>query len=225
MHVLRYKAKSFIFTANVRLQMEHEEKSVTEAQEHAFIRMAIDEAKKSKSEDDRIHPMVGAVVVKDGQVLGKAHRGELGPGDHAEFTLLEKKLGDATLVGATVYVTLEPCTTRKHPKVCCAVRLLERKVARVVIGMVDPDHRISGRGITTLREGRIEIGHFPDILAAEVEELNRHFKRSVVEAAKAAKVAEPTAQSVPQDMAASSVQITIHNSTIHGDVVGRDKKT
>ncbi len=62
-----------------------------------FCAMAIEEAKRSRSEDPRAHPKVGAVVVKEGVVLGRAHRGELGEGDHAEYTLLEKKLKDASL--------------------------------------------------------------------------------------------------------------------------------
>lgn len=185
--------------------------------DRTFMKLAIEEARKSKAEDDRVHPMVGAVVVRGGQVIGKAHRGELGPGDHGEFTLLEKKLADATLAGSTVYVTLEPCTTRNHPKLCCARRLLERRVARVVIGMVDPDSRISGRGITMLRQGAVEIGHFYGDLAAEVEELNRHFIRSVAEREKEAASNAPAS--------GSSVEIAIHNSTVGGDVVGGDKKS
>jgi hypothetical protein len=72
----------------------------------AFMRMAIEEARKSKAEDERVHPMVGAVVVRDGKVLAKAHRGELEGGEHGEFTVLEKKLKEDPLVGATVYVAV-----------------------------------------------------------------------------------------------------------------------
>jgi diaminohydroxyphosphoribosylaminopyrimidine deaminase/5-amino-6-(5-phosphoribosylamino)uracil reductase len=71
--------------------------------------------------------------VKDGRVLAKAHRGEF-PKEHAEFIALERKLANVSVVGATVYATLEPCTSRTDPKVPCAERLAERKVARVFIG-------------------------------------------------------------------------------------------
>jgi pyrimidine deaminase RibD-like protein len=141
-----------------------------------FSRLAIEEARKSVPEDDRVHPKVGVVVVKDGRVLASAHRGEIPP-CHAEYIALEKKLTDISLAGATVYTTLEPCTARNHPKVPCAIRLTERKVSRVVIGMLDPDDRISGRGQRALRKAGIATELFPATLMAEVEELNRDFIR------------------------------------------------
>lgn len=145
--------------------------------DRTFARMAIEEARKSLSENDgRPHPKVGAVVVKDGRVLSTAHRGEES-GNHAEFVALEKKLSNEAVAGATVYTTLEPCTTRNHPKIPCAERLIERKVARVVIGMLDPDDRISGKGVRKLRKAGIETALFPHDLAGEVEELNREFTR------------------------------------------------
>jgi pyrimidine deaminase RibD-like protein len=116
-----------------------------ESDDRRFARLAIEEARKSVPEDERVHPRVGVVIVKDGQVLATAHRGEI-PQCHGEYIALEKKLADVPLAGSTVYTTLEPCTSRNHPKVPCAIRLTERKVARVVIGMLDPDDRISGRG-------------------------------------------------------------------------------
>src|SRR5712692_6565125 len=145
--------------------------------EHECMRLAITEAQKSISEDDRVHPKVGAVVVKDNKILTTAHRGEI-RGDHAEFIALERKLRDVVLVGATVYTTLEPCTTRNHPKLPCAQTLVERKVARVVIGMLDPNPIISGKGQLMLREANIATELFPSHLMAEVEELNREFVRS-----------------------------------------------
>jgi pyrimidine deaminase RibD-like protein len=146
--------------------------------DRVFARMAIDEARKSISENDgRPRPKVGAVIVKRGQVLSSAYRGEL-RGNHAEFIALEKKLNDESVVGATVYTTLEPCTTRNPPKIPCAERLIERKVARVVIGMVDPDLRISGQGIRKLVAANIEVSLFPHDLVLELEELNRDFTRS-----------------------------------------------
>ena len=147
-----------------------------ENDDRRFARLAIEEARKSVPEDERIHPRVGVVVVKDGRVLATAHRGEF-PQCHGEFIALEKKLADVSLAGSTVYTTLEPCTSRNHPKVPCAVRLAERKVARVVIGMLDPDNRISGRGQRALRKAGIATGLFDHDLMTEIEELNRDFIR------------------------------------------------
>lgn len=145
--------------------------------DYKFAKLALDEARKSVAEDDeRPHPMVGAVVVKNGEVLAVAHRGEA-PGNHAEFTALEMKLPKNALTGATVYTTLEPCTTRRPPKVPCTERLIERRVARVVIGMLDPDERITGRGVRRLTEANIIADLFPHALRLEVEELNREFTR------------------------------------------------
>lgn len=142
-----------------------------------FMEMATDEARKSKAEDGRVHPRVGVVVVKDGRLLAAAHRGEF-PGCHAEYIALEKKLKDSSIAGATIYTTLEPCTTRNHPKIPCASRLIERKVARVVIGMLDPNPEITGRGQRALRKARIATELFPHDLMDEIEELNREFTRS-----------------------------------------------
>jgi pyrimidine deaminase RibD-like protein len=147
-----------------------------ETADRKFARLAIEEARKSLPEDDRVHPRVGVVVVKDGRILALAHRGEI-PQCHAEYIALEKKLTDVSLSGATVYTTLEPCTARKHPKVPCAIRLTERKVTRVVIGMLDPDKRIRGLGQMALRKARIATDFFQSDLMDEVEELNRDFMR------------------------------------------------
>ena len=69
------------------------------------MRLAIDEAKASKAEDERAHPRVGAVLVRDGKVLASGHRGELGAGDHAEFTVFEKKVPGIDLTGSTLFTT------------------------------------------------------------------------------------------------------------------------
>lgn len=89
--------------------------------ETQHMRLAIEEARRSRHEEGGPHPFVGAVVVRAGQVLASACRGDRDLGDHAEFTALQKKLERDKLSGCTVYTTLEPCTTRNHPKVPCAL--------------------------------------------------------------------------------------------------------
>jgi pyrimidine deaminase RibD-like protein len=149
-----------------------------------FARMAVDEARKSTPEDARAHPLVGAVVVKDGRVLATAHRGEIAA-NHAEYIALETKLNNVSITGGTVYTTLEPCTTRKHPKIPCADRLIERKVTRVVIGMLDPNPDIRGRGMWKLQQANIAVEMFPHELTKEIHELNRQFIRSCLDSDKA----------------------------------------
>jgi pyrimidine deaminase RibD-like protein len=140
-----------------------------------IMRMAIAEARKCEAEDDRTHPKVSCVVVRDGEILAVGHRGELGPGEHAEFTVLEKKLVHERLAGSTIYATLEPCTIRNPPKLPCATHIQRRMVKRVVIGMLDPNQAITGKGVLQLRRSGIEVQLFPADLMRELEELNRHF--------------------------------------------------
>jgi pyrimidine deaminase RibD-like protein len=150
---------------------------MTDQNEFDFMRKAVEVARKCVAEDQRISPKVGAVVVKNGILLATAFRGEIEAGQHAEFTALEKKLKHESLAGCTLYTTLEPCTDRNSPKLSCSERLKDRKVARVVIGMLDPNQAIRGRGILSLRKAGIDVSFFPTELMAELEELNREFIR------------------------------------------------
>ena len=102
------------------------------------------------------NPTVGAVVVRDGEVIGEGWHAELG-GLHAErAALADCAQRGAEPAGATVYVTLEPCahTGRQPP---CASALVEARVARVVYASDDPSAKASGRGPGMLRDEGIEV--------------------------------------------------------------------
>jgi len=145
--------------------------------DRAFCEMAIAEAKKSVAESDgRLHPHVGAVVVKDGKVLATGYRGENGKGDHAEYSAMQK-MNKADLKGCTVYTTLEPCSVRKPPKTPCTNHLIDSKVKRVVYGMPDKDESVFGHH--SLIEAEIEIALFPDDLVKELLALNKGWSDSL----------------------------------------------
>ncbi|MCB9749091.1 MAG: hypothetical protein H6713_03690 [Myxococcales bacterium] len=149
------------------------------------MRLAVDAAKKSEDEPgaEDAKPKVGAVAVLNDRILGVAHRGQLKAGEHAEYTLLERMLSQDSLVGATIYTTLEPCVARGKGKTPCVDHLLSRKVRRVVIGMLDPDVRIRGIGILMLRNANIQVDLFPPDLMGELEEMNRMFARAAAKRA------------------------------------------
>jgi pyrimidine deaminase RibD-like protein len=127
--------------------------------------------------------MVAAVVVRDGSVISTAHRGEIAAGQHAEFLALDVKPDtDQIFAGATLYATLEPCTERGHtkdgqPKIPCAQRIIDRRIKRVVIGMLDPNPKIRGLGVIALRKAGIEVAFFDGSSCAQLEDLNREFVR------------------------------------------------
>jgi pyrimidine deaminase RibD-like protein len=143
----------------------------------AFMTAAIERAKLSRHEDGPPRPKVGAVLVNEGKELGSAHRGELALGDHAEFGLLDKKLTHDKVAGGTLYTTLEPCTVRNPEKIPCAERIASRRLRRVVIGMLDPNQLICGKGVRLLRSRGIDVDLFPSSLMAQVEDQNRDFIR------------------------------------------------
>lgn len=140
-----------------------------------YMQLAVELASNCVSEDGKVSPKVGAVVIRDGVILASAYRGELKPGEHAEYTLLERKLKGVDLEGATLYSTLEPCTHRNHPKISCTDRVIERKLKRVVIGTLDPNQTIRGLGELRLQEAGVEITRFNPDLVLRLRELNQEF--------------------------------------------------
>jgi len=135
-----------------------------------FMESAVEEMRKSLSEHrHKQDPLVGAVLVgTNGNVLAATHRGDLRVGDHAEYTLIDRYLSDKNLDGATLYVTLEPCTRRNPPKKPCAERVVGARIRRVFVGMTDPNPDICGRGVQYLMNHGVEVDFFDLDLVHEI---------------------------------------------------------
>ncbi|TET08738.1 MAG: hypothetical protein E3J86_10130 [Candidatus Thorarchaeota archaeon] len=137
---------------------------------------AIELAAMSPSEDDRPHPKVGAVVVKDGEIIAEAFRGQIGRGDHAEFIALERmSRGNPNIEDSDLITTLEPCTQRSHDKKPCVSWIRTRRIRKVWIGTLDYNPIIMGKGETYLRNNGILIGRFPDDFQLEILKQNAEF--------------------------------------------------
>lgn len=118
------------------------------------------------------NPMVGCVIVKQGQIIGEGYHQKAGQG-HAEVNAFADCVDNGqSAVGATLYVTLEPCSHhgRTPP---CALNIIEQGIQKVVIAMSDPNPLVAGNGINLLRQAGIEVEI--GLLAAEAERLNKGF--------------------------------------------------
>lgn len=143
-----------------------------EAQDRRWMRRALALARLSEGET-RPNPPVGAVVVRDGRVLGKGrHRFAGGP--HAEVEALDACGGKAA--GAALYVTLEPCCThgRTPP---CTDRILRERITRVVVGCHDENGCHCGKGLEILRAKGVEVVY--GVCEREARELVTPFFRHV----------------------------------------------
>ncbi len=118
-----------------------------------FIRRAIRLAMNGRGRVEP-NPMVACVLVKDGRVIGEGYHAQFG-GPHAEPTALANCTESPT--DATAYVTLEPCCHLNKKTPPCAPRLIEAKIARVVIGCLDPNPDVNGKGVAMLRAAGIQV--------------------------------------------------------------------
>lgn len=130
-----------------------------------YIRLALTLAERGRL-TARPNPMVGVVVVRDGQILGSGYHVKPGTA-HAEVAAIEHAGG--RVAGSTVYVNLEPCSFEGRTP-ACADLLVEREVARVVCCLEDPDTRVSGAGCERLRDAGIDVE--VGLLAEEARKLN-----------------------------------------------------
>lgn len=136
---------------------------------HAYMQQALELARKGAGRTSP-NPAVGAVLVKDGEVVGAGFHTYAGV-KHAEVYALEQAGERAR--GATLYITLEPCTHqgRTGP---CADKLIEAGIAKAIVAMEDPNPRVHGAGIRRLRDAGLEVD-FAHEFASEAVHLNEPF--------------------------------------------------
>ncbi|HYF61113.1 MAG TPA: bifunctional diaminohydroxyphosphoribosylaminopyrimidine deaminase/5-amino-6-(5-phosphoribosylamino)uracil reductase RibD [Burkholderiaceae bacterium] len=136
--------------------------------DHAFMTRALELARQGL-QTATPNPRVGCVIVRDGQIVGEGWHRRAGE-PHAEIVALGEAAGRAR--GATVYVTLEPCSHfgRTPP---CVDALVDAKVGRVIAAMEDPNPKVNGRGLGRLRGAGIDVRC--GLLQHEATELNIGF--------------------------------------------------
>lgn len=117
------------------------------------------------------NPMVGSVIVYDGQIIGEGWHKKAGE-PHAEVNAINSVKDKSLLKKATIYVSLEPCSHFGKTPPCCDL-IIKNKIPNVVIGTIDPNVKVAGNGIKKLIEAgtQVTIG----VLEKECNELNKRF--------------------------------------------------
>jgi len=130
--------------------------------------------------DGKVPPKVGAVLVFPDGRIETAFRGELREGDHAEFTLLERKLGNEDLSECVMFTSLEPCVERNPPKVACCKRTTNARIKKVFVGIEDKDPTVDGKGIRHLVDNGVEVKMFDRDLQKLIEQENEKFLKQAL---------------------------------------------
>ena len=143
------------------------------SQDLLFMKQALRLAKKAHGQTSP-NPLVGAVVVQNGQIVGRGYHRKAGS-PHAEIIALQK--AGTHVRGATLYVTLEPCCHTKKQTPPCVPVLRYSGIERVVVAMQDPNPNVNGKGIRQLRQAGldVEVG----CLEKEAQELNQVYQHWV----------------------------------------------
>jgi len=135
-----------------------------------YMRRCLELASMAK-QSARPNPMVGAVVVHNGVIIGEGYHQKAGL-PHAEVNAIASVKNKELLKESTIYVSLEPCSHYgKTPP--CAELILKMGIPKVVVGTLDPFHKVAGRGIEMLRQAGVDVKI--GVLELECRELNRFF--------------------------------------------------
>jgi len=140
-------------------------------QNHSFyMRRCLELAQKARGFTSP-NPMVGAVIVYKGRIIGEGYHRKAGE-PHAEVNAIASVRNQSLLSESTLYVSLEPCSHYgKTPP--CAELIIQKRIPRVVVGSLDPFPEVSGRGVRMLLKAGVEV--ITGILEAEARHLNRVF--------------------------------------------------
>ena len=144
--------------------------------DRSFMRLALRLARKGYGSTSP-NPMVGAVLVKHGQIIGRGWHSRAGEA-HAEVEAIrDAQARQAKLAGATLYVTLEPCCTHGRTPPCTDA-IKAAGIKRVLAAAIDPNPAHAGKGIALLREAGVAVEH--GMLAEEATRLNEAFNHWIV---------------------------------------------
>ncbi|MCJ7481995.1 MAG: hypothetical protein MUO31_03420 [Thermodesulfovibrionales bacterium] len=143
--------------------------------------------------DSKVNPLVGAVLWKPNGEVETAHRCELRSGDHAEFTLLERKNRSNKLDGSILFTTMEPCApgSRHEPKLSCAERIVLARIKEVWVGIGDPDPTVDRKGIKFLQDAGVKVDMFDRDLQEVIQKENKEFISQALDRAAEEKKKKP----------------------------------
>ncbi len=136
------------------------------------MRLALQEALRGEGRTSP-NPCVGAVITKDDRVISKGYHKKAGT-PHAEINAIRN--ATESLIGTTMYVTLEPCSHKGRTGPCVEA-IVENHITRVVVGMEDPNPLVNGKGIDFLRANGVEV--VSEICRDECREINRPFIKHI----------------------------------------------
>jgi pyrimidine deaminase RibD-like protein len=127
-------------------------------------------------------PKVGAIIAIGNETIGRGRRGTgiEGDDDHAESNAIKNVTDKSRLPEATLYTTLEPCTraVRSKELECCTELILQHRIKKVFIGILDPNQGVTGKGLWELQSGGVEVELFSHELAQRIRAINSEFIRS-----------------------------------------------
>ena len=146
-----------------------------------YMKLAVEVMKKSIPERKKNDPSpyVGAVLVFPDGSVETAYRGEYREGDHAEYTVLDKKNRHRAVSGCWLFATLEPCApgARNAPKVSCAERIVNARISDLWFGIEDKNPKVDHGGIDYLVKNGVKVHQFSPQFHKEIEDVNKKFMK------------------------------------------------